>query len=327
MSILLVTHSQDPAGAELAAALEAQGAVPVRLDTDLYPHEVRLTTSYRDGEVGGWLVTAAGRFPLADVTAVWYRRFAAARGLPAELGSAREACVEESRKTLFGMIASLPVLHIDPIRRVLNADHKELQLRLAMGLGLQIPRTLFSNDEDVVRQFYHQLNGAVVCKLHGNYGVENQFVYTNRLRQGDLAGLKDLRYSPMIFQEAVPKRLELRATVVGRRVFTAAVDSQRSERSQTDWRRDPEAMAEAWESYTLPADVESGLLRLTARLGLNYGGADFILTPDGRHVFLEVNSGGEWLWLARKPGLPIAQALAELLVGRSEPIDPAEVSV
>src|SRR3712207_8406636 len=37
-----------------------------------------------------------------------------------------------------------------------------------------------------------------------------------------------------IFQEAVPKALELRATVVGDRVFTASIDSQSSERARSE---------------------------------------------------------------------------------------------
>ena len=52
-------------------------------------------------------------------------------------------------------------------------------------------------------------------------------------------------------------------------------------------------------------------------LGLNYGALDFIVTPDGRHVFLEVNPAGEFMWLTRHPGLPIAEALADVLTGRA----------
>jgi hypothetical protein len=43
-----------------------------------------------------------------------------------------------------------------------------------------------------------------------------------------------------------------------------------------------------------------------------------ILTPDDRHVFLEVNPVGEYFWLEAKPGLPISAALAEVLTGRAK---------
>jgi hypothetical protein len=34
-------------------------------------------------------------------------------------------------------------------------------------------------------------------------------------------------------------------------------------------------------------------------------------------VFLEVNAGGEWFWLQRTPGLPIADAIARVLLGEA----------
>ena len=42
---------------------------------------------------------------------------------------------------------------------------------------------------------------------------------------------------------------------------------------------------------------------------------DLIETPGGELVFLEVNPGGEWGMLERDLALPIADALAECLLG------------
>jgi glutathione synthase/RimK-type ligase-like ATP-grasp enzyme len=93
--------------------------------------------------------------------------------------------------------------------------------------------------------------------------------------------------------------------------------SQRNPETSVDWRRDGIGLIDDWRPYRLPPDVEKGLLALMQDFGLNYGGADFIVTPDGRHVFLEVNAGGEWFWLQRNPGLPIADALARVLLDPS----------
>ena len=51
------------------------------------------------------------------------------------------------------------------------------------------------------------------------------------------------------------------------------------------------------------------------RLGLLYGAIDLVETPDGRHVFLELNPSGEFFWLEQQPGLPISAALADILLG------------
>jgi hypothetical protein len=53
---------------------------------------------------------------------------------------------------------------------------------------------------------------------------------------------------------------------------------------------------------------------------LNYGAIDIILTPDGKHVFLELNPCGEFFWLEHSAGLPISNAIADLLLGHSHAV-------
>ena len=48
---------------------------------------------------------------------------------------------------------------------------------------------------------------------------------------------------------------------------------------------------------------------------LNYGAIDIILTPDGKLVFLELNPCGEFFWLEHSAGLPISDAIADVLLG------------
>jgi len=117
------------------------------------------------------------------------------------------------------------------------------------------------------------------------------------------------------FQENVPKALELRITIVGQRVFTAAVNSQIFQGATYDWRKQGRTLKDAWQAYDLPPDVEKKLLQLMAEFGLNYGAIDMIVTPDGEYVFLEINPVGEFFWLEIfSPHFPISQAIAEILL-------------
>ena len=99
--------------------------------------------------------------------------------------------------------------------------------------------------------------------------------------------------------------------------MSAAVDSQVSTRAAHDWRRDGLRMLQGWRPYQLPNQVEEKILCLMDYFSLNYGAIDIILTPDDRHVFLELNPSGEFFWLERTPGLPISEAIADVLLGRS----------
>jgi glutathione synthase/RimK-type ligase-like ATP-grasp enzyme len=99
--------------------------------------------------------------------------------------------------------------------------------------------------------------------------------------------------------------------------MSAAVDSQVSARATHDWRRDGVRMLQDWRPYQLPPAVEEKILRLMDYFSLKYGAIDIILTPDGKHVFLELNPCGEFFWLEHSPGLPISDAIADVLLGHS----------
>jgi catechol 2,3-dioxygenase-like lactoylglutathione lyase family enzyme len=322
MKVLLITRSDDGgAVTSVAKALRARGAEPIRFDTDFYPTQVQLSTRLERGTVERRLVSPDGSFLLDEVGAVWYRRFFAGGRLGPELGDLREPSVNECRRTVYGMIAGLGCFELDPLWAVRHTDHKELQLRRAHEVGLDTPRTLITNDPAQARRFFEDLGGRVVTKMQSSFAVYRQghelVVFTNPVAREDLEDLEGLRYCPMTFQEHLEKRVELRATVVGQRVFTAQVDSQQTAQTEVDWRRDGVGLLHAWHPYALPPEVERALVELVACFGLNYAAADFVVTPEGRHVFLEINAGGEWEWIERSAGLPIGEAIAQVLLGEA----------
>ena len=137
--------------------------------------------------------------------------------------------------------------------------------------------------------------------------------YTEPVRPRDLVHVEDLRLCPLIVQQYVPKRLELRVTVVGDEVFAAAIHSQASNHTRLDWRRYDDARTPI-APFELPADVAERCRALVRELGLCYGAIDLVLTPDDRFVFLEINPNGQYLWIELATGLPISAAVADLLL-------------
>jgi glutathione synthase/RimK-type ligase-like ATP-grasp enzyme len=317
MAVLIVTHTQDNEAARaVTQALQERGERVYRFDTDLFPTNLQLSL---DEAGGGQLSGPEGVLDLADVSSVWYRRNGTANRIPTDMDpQLRQPSVEESRRLMYGTLAALPVFQLDSVEQVRRAGHKPLQLALARKLGLEVPRTLMTNDPEAVRAFAASCPGGVVTKMMASFAVYDaqgveQVVFTTPLSAKDLEDLDGLELCPMTFQERLPKALELRVTVVGNRVMAAAIDSQALPRAREDWRREGVALIEAWQPYTLPEPVQTRVLKLMDALGLNYGAFDFIVTPEGRHVFLEVNPSGEFMWLMHYPGLPIAEALADVL--------------
>ena len=321
MTVLIITKSNDNESVSLVIdAIRERGGQAFRFDTDRFPTEVQLVVQYDNGSGQFTFANEQGKLDLCEVSAVWYRRIDIGGQLPQTLDrQIRHASVLESRATIQGMIASLKAFHLDPVPVIRRAENKQLQLQVAREVGLDIPRTLITNDPEAVQAFAETCSGGLITKMLSSFAIydehgQEKVVFTNPVSPKDLKELDGLRLCPMTFQEQLLKTLELRVTVVGKCVFTAAIDSQASERAQYDWRRNGLGFLEDWKPYKLPQDVEERLLRLMDWFDLNYGAVDLILTPDGRHVFLEVNPVGEFFWLERCPGLPISKAIADKLL-------------
>ncbi|HKY45801.1 MAG TPA: hypothetical protein VJM50_22105 [Pyrinomonadaceae bacterium] len=324
MSILIITHSDDnECVARVAQAIARKGGHTIRFDTDRYPTDVRVSAYYgTSGDERLTLTNDEGEFDLREVTAVWHRRLSFGARLPATLNSQlRHASISEASAAAHGTLASLKAFRVDHVQHIRHAENKQLQLQVAHELGLNTPRTLTTNDPAAVRDFAKNCKGGMVTKMFSSFAIYEEgrelVVFTNAVKPEDLADLSGLSLCPATFQELLPKSLELRVTVVGHRVMSAALDSQVSTRAIHDWRRDGIRMLQDWRPYQLPLEIEEKILRLMDYFSLNYGAIDIILTPNGRYVFLELNPSGEFFWLERTPGLPISEAIADLLLGRS----------
>lgn len=323
--VLLVTHSGDHYTIDrVAEELAHRGARPRRIDCDRFPAELSLATAID-------VVPGTSRLVLRDahgsvdgdaVRAVWMRRLwpaALDEDLDPEL---RDGCRRESLAAFLGFLEGLHD------RRMVNdpdadnaAENKLRQLRLARRVGLEIPRTLVTNDPAEVIAFHEALGGRMVTKmltpLTQSMSGHTAFVHTSAVGPEDLEELDGLRHCPMVFQEHVEKSHELRVVVVatkgGGRCFAGAIDATQSDAGRVDWRRAAPGEVQ-WRPGTLPDEISQRLIELVGALDLVYGAVDVIVTPEGRHVFLEVNPGGEWGMLERDAGLPIAAALADALL-------------
>jgi MvdC family ATP-grasp ribosomal peptide maturase len=320
-AVLLLTHSGDFYNIDhVAEALAQRGARPFRFNTDLFPSAVKLSARAGDDRAAHLITDEGKQVSSAEICAVWARKLWTPQ-MDADLDERfRAMCIRESVAALEGFLDALhDARWVNDIQRERAAENKQRQLRLAAEAGLNIPRTLVTNDPAAARQFFIETEGRMVAKLLRPLTVSMNapalFVYTSQVSEEDLSSAESLRHSPMVFQELIPKERELRVAWVAGEAFTGALDASGTSRGQTDWRlASPEECR--WQRAELPAEVSRGLQALMLKLGLVFGAIDLICTPAGEHVFLEVNPGGEWGMLQRDLGLPIADALAGALLSK-----------
>ena len=318
--VLLIDHSGDFFTIDrVAEALSKKGLKPFRFDTDKFPQTVQLTAHFNQSKTYHSLDDGTHSITTEQVQAVWMRRIWEPK-LSEELAPQfREACIRESKATLDGFWDSLREARwVDDLQRINAAQNKMRQLRVASEVGFTIPQTLVTNKAESAREFFQQVNGKMVSKLltalSRTMESTSFFVYTSKVKEEDLQDAESLRYCPMVFQEQIPKQQELRVVYVNGNAFVGALDSSVYNASKVDWRK-PGVEVGAWQKHELPSEVLNRLRVFMDKFGLLFGALDFIVTPSGEYVFLEVNPVGEWGMLERDLDLPISSVIADALVG------------
>jgi MvdC family ATP-grasp ribosomal peptide maturase len=320
-TVLMLTHSGDYFTVDrVAAALVRRGVNAFRFNTDRFPAKVKLVAKFTGGAVTHVIKDGAKILEASAIRAVWARKIWWPR-LAGDLDpNFQSMCMRESMAALAAFLDGLTFARwVNEPRSDRQAESKLWQLRTAQEVGLVVPRTLMTNDPVQMKNFFREVNKKMVAKLLTPISVSMDaapaFVHTSAVTSRDVAEGNLLRHSPMVFQEQIPKARELRIAFVNGSMFVGAIDASGSNDGKVDWRLSSPAEVK-WQRDEVPVEVSAKLRKLMSKLGLVYGAIDLIRTPGGEHVFLEVNSGGEWGMLERDLDYPISEAIADaLLVG------------
>lgn len=318
--MLIVTEPRDVHADFVVNELKKRDVPVFRFHVEDFPVNAQISISG-----SGTVWSAEIRTPLrsvcvADVRSAWLRRPGDPVVDPALRQESLEFAIKQARSTLTALFALVGDRWLSSPDSMRIAADKVRQMRLAAAAGLAVPDTVIGNDVDRVLEFHNgnerMGRGTAVKSLW----VRSQIRYDGGLRlpmttkwprnvESDQVNL--IRVTPTVFQEYVPKQREIRAVVIGDRVFAASVDSQSVPAARHDVRA---VVRQArYEPYDLPDDVAAALLEVVRGFGLRFCSADLVLTPDGRHVFLDLNANGQWLWLEVEAGLPLSAAMADLL--------------
>jgi glutathione synthase/RimK-type ligase-like ATP-grasp enzyme len=196
--------------------------------------------------------------------------------------------------------------------------NKLAQMALAREAGFAVPPTLLSNDPDEIVRFAGEFDRVAVKSQGGAWrrlpGGEMAVAYTQRCTLEELtANRSALSRAPVLVQPYIEKDHELRVTIVDEEVFACRIDSQASERTEVDWRHDPEAAPHRLFDAS-PVEVRR-FRSLRRAAGLRYAAIDLACTAEGESCFLDLNPEGQFGWIEALTGAPIISALAGALLG------------
>jgi MvdD-like protein with pre-ATP grasp domain len=326
MTIVILTAPHDAHLPAVAQHLQQRGMPFMVFDNAQFPTgaELALTCSETGTLRHSLVVLGEHRLTLdmAEISAVWDRR-PGAPVVDTRISDPplRDYIQRECSYFLHDVWHTLPCFWVPgPPRLVQRASYKVTQLALAGQLGFEVPPTLVTNSPEEFVEFYRRHAGRIISKpfyyntVYPSAETTKDFwgMYTQPVTIHDVRFAASLRFCPVIVQAYVPKRVELRITVVGDEIFACEIHSQVTHRTKHDWRNYDLAHTPHY-VHDLPQEVRERCHRLVAALGLCYGAIDMILTPDGRYVFLEINPSGQFRWIEDITGLPISAAIAQLL--------------
>ena len=201
------------------------------------------------------------------------------------------------------------------------SSNKSLQLQIAAEVGFRIPETLISNDYESVASFSRE-QSTIVKHFAPHYFIHPLSGCVRAIGPSEISGFDEIdrasiEVAPAIYQKKIDKDYEIRLTVIGSRLFPAKISAKNGP-AFLDWR--PELGKEECkiEACKLNHGLEQRSLRLMRRLGLVYGCIDLAVGKDGNVYFLEINPGGQFLFvedMVRE--LPLLRAFASMMTQSS----------
>ena len=271
----------------------------------------RNTHQPQPSQVSGCITICRDRIDLGDVTAVYLRPYESSL-LPfiADAGpgseAARHASLVDDILTIWSDLT--PAFVVNPLASMSPNGSKPYQLQQIRNLGWSVPETLVTTDPDAACAFWEQ-HGEVVYK-----SVSSIRSRVSRLRPEHRERFSNVSFCPTQFQRYIPG-IDHRVHVVGTEVFACEV------RSVADDYRYPGEGSTEIRACTLSSELEDRCRTLAAGLKLPVAGIDLRRTPEDDWICFEVNPSAGFTYYESASGLPIAQAVARLLV--NPPATPA----
>lgn len=316
--ILVVSSSRDDHAIAVIDALDGAASRVGLLDLSTYPQRLGLSLdlSAADGSNFRLLDAGVDELPLADCHVVWWRRPQPLSLHPAVRGTQDTTfAYAECQAAMDGLWSALDAVWVNQPVRDEEAHRKVYQLQVAREVGFDIPTTRVTNSPAEARAFVDRFGPESTVYKAFN-AMPQAWRETRTLDRAEVPLLDSVRYAPVIFQEFVPARIDLRVTVMGEAVMTAAVHSQ-----ETDYALDYRMVLDEvrMEAFELPGSVVERVRAFMDRLGLVYGAIDLRLTPDDEYVFLEINPAGQWRFVEERTDLPLTETFARLLATNDVP--------
>jgi glutathione synthase/RimK-type ligase-like ATP-grasp enzyme len=251
---------------------------------------------------------------------IWIRKPAEPKPNPQGAAEDAKFAANEYRSfyhSLMYLLETLPVRVVNKYAASRFINNKSVQLLLARACGMNVPRTLMTNSPQAVREYFRGNPQRTICKTFSTHIWEKEqggpvaVTETFELNADMLPSDEVFTYAPAIYQEMVVKKFDVRMVLLGEAVYSYSLHNPKG---ALDWRADATHGLVRVEPIITPPEVEKSVLAFAAKSGIAFGSFDFAIDNQDRWWFLEVNEGGQFLWLdAANAGLHLQEKFLAFL--------------
>lgn len=183
-----------------------------------------------------------------------------------------------------------------------KTENKTFQLLYARKNNIVMPESYIGNN-----RASSNISGLKIIKplTTGKISIANrteiyQTSYINEISE-------DISLTPIYIQHYEAKAYEVRLTYIDGIIFAVRINSP----DKLDWRKNYDKL-----TYSLidcPLQIKTVCRKLMKDWSLCFGAFDFIVSPSGKWIFLEINPNGQWLWLEYALNIPISEQIIKYL--------------
>lgn len=277
------------------------------------------------GQLGNIMLEYRGQsYNLSKASAVWFRRgsfknistdFFSSFNLPFEIKNQLHRHFYQEQKTLYEFVYK-KICHRQ-INSPLHYIPDKLEiLEMARNIGINIPETIVTTQKSEVKKFIdkHQhvvtknIQDIAILKL-GSYIQSHK---TNLLTEESFNAMPE-HFGYSLFQQAIRKKYELRVFYYNKRFYSIANFSQRNPNSTIDSRalQNNSGALNRLTCFEIPSGLKNKIVQLMSALSMNTGSMDFIVTPQNKIYFLEVNPVGQFDYVGIFGNYQIEKAIAK----------------
>lgn len=299
---------------------------------DFFNGKVAVTFTLTEGEWHFVLQENETIIHSRDITAVWYRRtfdhtFKNRIPYPATTNAYDfEAIAKINNYHYTELIMTYNLFeralpHAYWLNRPSDTTDKLRVLQIAQQCGLATPLSLVTNSRRTLSGFISKHPQAITKAVHaaGSFPIGNTIHsgMTTRITEEALPKCPHEIFFPSFFQAEIKKKYEIRVFYLEKQLFPVAIFSQRSQKTEIDYRNYDAKNPNRMEVIALPAELSEKIGVFMQKINLTCGSLDFIKSTDNQYYFLEVNPVGQFLGISDTGNFHLDKIIAETLIEKA----------